>query len=124
MNNKTDQSFPRQEKLKNKKQIDLLFEKGKWQTCGALRLISYVDEHTDSLKFGVSVSKRYFKKATDRNRIKRLLREAYRLNKECFIQKFGTQSIHMIFYVGKEKPKHFSEIEDNFLRLCASTKNN
>ena len=77
----TDFKFPREEKLKHKSEIDLLFAKGKWQTCGNLRIISIDLEKKpqegfliSNQKFGVSVSKRYFKKAVDRNRIKRLLR--------------------------------------------------
>ena len=36
----TDFRFPKEEKLKHKREIDLLFAKGKWQTCGNLRIIS------------------------------------------------------------------------------------
>ena len=56
------------------------------------------------LKVGVSVSKRNFKKAVDRNKIKRLLREAYRLNKDSFFNNFSTQYAFMILYIGNEKP--------------------
>ena len=96
----TDFRFPKEEKLKHKREIDLLFAKGKWQTCGNLRIISInlekkpqEDFLISNQKFGVSVSKRYFKKAVDRNRIKRLLRETYRLNKEIFTEVFGENSI-------------------------------
>ena len=125
----TDFRFPRAEKLKHKREIDLLFAKGKWLSCGNLRIISIdlekkpqEDFTVINQKFGVSVSKRYFKKAVDRNRIKRMLREAYRLNKETFTEVFGTQTIAMIFWVSKEKPADYQSLEENFITLCKSKK--
>ena len=109
--------YPREEKLKQKNDISLLFEKGKWQTCGNIRIITFSSEEILQHKVGVSVSKKYFKKATDRNRLKRLLREAYRLNKEEFLQKFGENSLNMLFYISKEKPKSYKEVERDFLKL-------
>ena len=76
----------------------------------------------DNQKIGVSVSKKHFKRAHDRNRIKRLLRECYRLNKDLFIEKFGTNSLSMVFWVSKEMPDHFKVVEENFLKLCESIK--
>ena len=125
----TDFRFPKEEKLKHKREIDLLFAKGKWQTCGNLRIISINLEKKpqegfliSNQKFGVSVSKRYFKKAVDRNRIKRLLRETYRLNKEIFTDAFGKNSISMIFWVSNEKPVSYRSLEENFITLCKSKK--
>ena len=125
----SDFKLPKVEKLKHKKEIGLLFEKGKWKTCENLRIITLnldkkpqEDFSLINQKIGVSVSKKYFKKAVDRNRIKRLLRESYRLNKELFVQKFGTHSISMVFWISKEKPNHFKIVEENFLKLCESTK--
>ena len=125
----TDFRFPRAEKLKHKREIDLLFAKGKWLSCGNLRIISInlekkpqEDFAVSNQKFGVSVSKRYFKKAVDRNKIKRLLREAYRLNKETFTEVFGSQTIVMIFWVSKEKPADYQSLEENFITLCKSKK--
>ncbi len=124
-----NQKYPKQEKLKQKRELDLLFGKGKWQSCGNLRIISIDLDKTpqenfkiSNQKFGVSVSKRYFKKAVDRNRIKRLLRESYRLNKALFTEKFGTHSLSMIFWVSNEKPNHYSELEKEFVKLCESKK--
>lgn len=110
--------YSKEEKLKQKKEIALLFEKGKWQTCGNLRIIFLKENLSQQLQFGVSVSKRFYKKAVDRNRIKRLLREAFRLNKSEFKTAFGENSSAMLFYISPEKPNHFNEIEANFSKLC------
>lgn len=126
---KKEFGYPKEEKLKQKKEITLLFEKGKWKTCGNIRVISYKissslnpQNSVDNPKIGFSVSKRNFKKAVDRNRIKRLLREAYRLNKRAFTERFGSNSITMIFWISKDLPKHYSEVENDFLNLCESKK--
>ena len=110
--------YSKDEKLKQKKEISLLFEKGKWRNCDNLRIIFLKENLSGNLQFGVSVSKRFYKKAVDRNRIKRLLREAFRLNKTEFKNAFGENSSAMLFYISPTKPSHFSEIETNFLKLC------
>jgi ribonuclease P protein component len=61
------------------------------------------------MKVGVGVSKRHFKKAVDRNRIKRLMREAYRLQKLPLqnILKEKKYSLQVFFiYTGKELPEY------------------
>jgi len=75
--------FGKTEKLKSRKKIDELFAKGRSFTISPIR-VSYqfsTGSGEGILQAGVSVSKKHFKKAVDRNRIKRLLREAYRLQK-------------------------------------------
>ena len=61
-----------------------------------------------ALKAGFAVSKRFFKKAVDRNRIKRLIREGYRLQKlplQQAVENNGA-SMHLFFiYTGKELPQ-------------------
>lgn len=66
-------------KLKSKKAITELFESGDSIRKGALRLKYAQQKSFDQHKVGFSVPKRFFKRAVDRNRIKRLLRESYRL---------------------------------------------
>ncbi len=110
-------SYGKTEKLKNKKDISLLFEKGKWQTVDHIRIIFLRREDFASNRIGVSVSKRNFKKATDRNRGKRLLREVYRLNKDKFAEAFGANCFAMLFWIGKELPKNYAETELNFHKL-------
>lgn len=99
-------SYKKIEKLKSKKLIEQLFSEGKTVTQHPLRLIFIAASFNDDLKFkvGVSVSKRNFKKAVDRNKIKRLLREAYRLNKSVIFNNITTQNAFMILYLGNEIP--------------------
>jgi len=121
----TNFKYPRAEKLKKKTEITLLFEKGKWRSCGNLRIILLKDKPVlplESARFGVSVSKRYFKKAVHRNRVKRLLRECYRLNKDLFKEAFGEKTVAMIFWVSPEMPAKFQEVEEQFKKLCQMQK--
>ncbi|MCX2679040.1 ribonuclease P protein component [Galbibacter sp. EGI 63066] len=101
-----DQSFPKKEKLKSVKRIEQLFTEGSVVSKYPLRLVYLKTEDEEvKIKAGVSVSKRNFKKAVDRNRIKRLMREAYRLNKHLFFTAAGSSSYAMMFlYTGKEMP--------------------
>lgn len=121
----SDFKYPQEEKLKKKAEIDLLFAKGKWRTYGNLRIIilkNHPDLDNVNVKIGVSVSKRYFKKAVYRNRVKRLLRECYRLNKQLFRDSFGEKTIAMLFWVSNELPEKFQDVEAQFIKLCESQK--
>lgn len=71
----------KKEKLKSRKSIDTLFQNGKGFSVFPIRVTYLFIPGEEELKIGVSASKRNFKKAVDRNRIKRLLREVYRLQK-------------------------------------------
>ena len=121
----SDFKYPKAEKLKKDTEITLLFAKGKWRSCGNLRIIilkNHPDLQNENVKLGVSVSKRYFKKAVYRNRVKRLLRECYRLNKDLFKASFGDKTIAMMFWVSNELPKKFQDVEAEFIKLCQSQK--
>ncbi|MGZ0015724.1 ribonuclease P protein component [Yeosuana sp. AK3] len=99
-------SFSKKEKLKSKKLIDALFVKGQSVSAFPLRLVYMPTTFSEDVLFktGVSVSKRHFKHAVDRNRIKRLMREAYRLNKAVYFNNISAPYAFMILYIGKEKP--------------------
>ena len=105
-------TYNKSEKLKSEKLIKKLFSEGKSVSAYPLRLVYLETTFSDSviLKTGVSVPKRNFKKAVDRIRIKRVMREAYRLNKHMVFNNITTQFAFMILYVGKEKPA-YAEIE-------------
>ncbi|HEX9825103.1 MAG TPA: ribonuclease P protein component [Flavobacteriaceae bacterium] len=97
-------TYKKKERLKNPKLIEKLFLEGKSISVFPFRLI-YLEttfEDSSKIKTGVSVSKRNFKKAVDRNRIKRLLREAYRLNKPEYFNNITTSYALMILYIGKD----------------------
>lgn len=115
-------SYNQQEKLKQKSDISLLFEKGKWISYGKMRIVFLPLNDERKRKIGVSVSKRYFKKAVDRNRIKRLLREVYRLHKSEFTNAFGENVLAMLFWVSPKKPVHYHDVEKLFLKLCEKEK--
>lgn len=76
-------SYNKQEKLKSRKQLDALFKTGKSFTVFPLKVFFvFADDTQDNIiKTGVGVSSRHFKRAVQRNRVKRLLREAYRTEK-------------------------------------------
>lgn len=113
-----NQTFPNNEKLKSKKLIEALFKSGKSVSSFPIKVIytSIPFEEDVLIKAGVSVSKRRFKKAVDRNRIKRLLREAYRLNKSIVHGELQEQYVCMFLYLGKEMP-NFNELNGKMERL-------
>lgn len=82
----THHTLGKQERIKSSKLIDELFSGGKSQSMAAfpLRVVWSIKEQDSPLttQILVSVSKRHFKRAVKRNRVKRQIREAYRLNKE------------------------------------------
>lgn len=115
-----NQTFPAIEKLKSKKLLDELFSSGKKINAYPIKLVyKQLDFEDDTLvKAGVSVPKRNFKKAVDRNRIKRLLREAYRLNKHIIYDGLDKKYVCMFLYLGKEMPT-FEELHSKIEHLLA-----
>lgn len=83
----SDNSFPKAQKLKSKILLQAIFKSGKGKSFYPIRFICLLhDEPTASpLQVCVSVPKRKFPKATDRNRIKRQVRELYRLRKAALL---------------------------------------
>jgi ribonuclease P protein component len=97
----------KKQKLKSRKLITEVFSRGKSFSVFPIR-VSYLlksSSETPGIQIGVSASKKNYKKAVDRNRIKRLLREAYRLQKnELFemVKESEIQCSVFFLYTGKE----------------------
>ncbi len=102
---KMNYSYPKEEKLKSKITIGLLFSEGKSVSKYPLRLVYYTGALAEDqkIKMGVSVSKKHFKKAVDRNRFKRILRETYRLNKHLLHDNLKQPYAFMLFYQTKDR---------------------
>lgn len=98
-------SFPATERLKSKKQIEHLFEFGQTAAQFPIKAWFLPAPGASCTKVAFAVPKRSFKKAVDRNRIKRQLREAYRLQKADW-DKNGTEFVMLLLYMDKQPPEH------------------
>lgn len=106
----------KEERLKSRKIIDLLFKEGKSFSNFPFRIVwKYLPlESNNFLQAGFTVSTKHFKKAVDRNRIRRLMKEAYRLQKNALQQNLGHSNKRLgifFIYVGKEIPAYTLVVE-------------
>ncbi len=101
-------TYQKKDKLKSRKQTQNLFSFGKSMTNAPLRLIYTLEkiETTDAanpadlvLQAGVGAPTKQFKKAVQRNRVKRLLREAYRLAKPTLIAQLPLKGMRLNLFV-------------------------
>lgn len=101
-------TFGKEERLKSKKLIEKLYKDGTSIKAFPLRMVYVQTAHTSKFpcQVAVSVPKRNFKLAVERNRIKRLLRETYRLQKQIVYDELKEPYIFMISYIGKEEKKY------------------
>ena len=114
------QTFSKQERLCRRDDFQKLFSEGKSFYCYPFKCI-YLWKEADcfSAKMAISASKKKFKHAVDRNKIKRLIRENYRLKKELLYQKFADmpQSIDFILIYTETKIFTFSFFEKKIIEL-------
>lgn len=101
------------ERLKSRKQIEQLFSSGKKFVVAPFRIFYQVDgewstgKEKNVLQFGIGVSAKNFKKAVDRNKIKRLTREAWRLQKNNLKKKLISSELQLnvfLIYTAKHVP--------------------
>jgi ribonuclease P protein component len=104
-------SYSRKEKLKSRKLIEQVFRDGKSFTVSSIKIF-YLQPHAPldfPVKVAVGVSARNFKKAVERNRIKRLLREAYRTEKlllHQYLKEHNRQISIFLLYTDKLLPDY------------------
>lgn len=108
-------SFSKPEHLCGEKRITRLFTQGNAFIAYPLRVVYLIEPENDKVPASVMVSvpKKRFKRAVKRNRLKRLMREAYRLNKQELHEKLTEKKlqIHVAFNYVSDEVMDFSQIE-------------
>jgi ribonuclease P protein component len=100
------------ERLKSRALIEQVFDKGKKISLPGFRIhflndFSASSQPTAVIQFGVSVPVKNFKKAVERNRIKRLIRESYRVQKNELKKLLAEKNLRLVLffiYTNKEMP--------------------
>lgn len=89
-------TFRKPEKLCSQNQIDRLFAEGKSMATKQFRLIYFESDESahPNVKVLIAVSKKNFKHAVSRNRMKRLIREAYRISKHKVLEEYKNHGKH------------------------------
>ncbi len=108
----------KKERISGKKEIDFLFGKGNSFIAYPLRVV-YIERDCDKISgepvasIMISVSKKKFRRAVKRNRLKRLIKESYRLNKSRLIENLKNQGkfISIAFLYLSNEEKTYAEIE-------------
>ena len=106
------QTFSKTERLCSQVLIDRLVEKGKSFNSFPIR-ISWLEiaESTSPVKIVISVPKRIFKKAVDRNKIKRQIREVYRKEKQKLYDVLENKKILVLLVYNAKTKLEFKELE-------------
>lgn len=112
-------TFPKAERLSGKKNIEELFQKGSSFYLFPF-LLKYNPSGGTENRFLVSVSKKKFKRAKDRNTIKRRVKEAYRLNKFHLASSDTFYNLAVIYLDQNIRP--FQEIEPKLVELLIRLK--
>ncbi|HKK76445.1 MAG TPA: ribonuclease P protein component [Saprospiraceae bacterium] len=110
-------TFAKVERLKSRKQIKKLFSAGNSYAVYPLRLVWLPLPEVPAgvpVQFALTVAKKRIRRATHRNRVRRRIREAWRLNKHTLYQKIADHPesfAFMIIFTGKEEEATYVNIE-------------
>ncbi len=115
------QTFRKNERLCGKKSIDELFLNGKIFHVHPFKIIwlTAIENNGSPARVVITVPKRNFKKAVQRNRTKRLIREVYRRQKSVLYQhltELNTEINFALIYTGKEILK-YQELEERIILI-------
>jgi len=113
-------SFSKREKLCSQKTIDRLFKEGASVKAFPVRAVFLeVDQAEAAVQVLISVPKKRIRKAHDRNRIKRLIREAYRLNKLELLERKSSEGKHLAvaFIYLSDRVMEFAEVREAMQRI-------
>ena len=114
----SNENFGKEFKLTSKKEIDDLFAKGKVCKINSLKLVYLITKKDNSpLKTIVSVPKKRFKKAVDRNLLKRRIREVIRKNKNYLFacNKSEEDQLHLCVIFINNTIIEYKYIEEDFI---------
>lgn len=95
---------------------------GKTHSKFPIKVFFVSEENGENSQVAFAVPKRNFKSAVDRNRVKRQLREAYRLNKQMLAEINGKKFVMLFLYLGKTKPQ-YAELEKAMVKLLKKLNN-
>ncbi len=110
-------SFSKKERLTGKKKIEGLFKSGSSFVLKKTLLVRHSPADEESChQILISVPKRNFKRAVDRNLIKRRIREAYRLNKELIYKEDRNKFLSIAFVYLSKNILTFHEVQDQLIR--------
>ena len=103
-------SFNKTERLKSRKVLEQLFSKGNTFLVHPFKVMYMINSANEAaIHCGVGVSKKNFSKAVQRNRVKRLMREVYRLNKQPIYDVVKQHQVNLfILYIDKNMPIDFN----------------
>jgi len=115
-------TLPKEERLCSRKVLEELFGGGHQSVSAFPIRAVYMPNEVGVVRVMVSVSKRYFKRAVKRNRIKRQLREAYRLQKELLQPLMGGLDIAFLWTSDEQLPteKVFQKMQTLLQRIHES----